>query len=215
MTETIRPYLELIYFVTGGPLLAIFAFLALKQITVAKQTARTASLREAYRLSAEQTHVYATEIVPRINALDQAIEEKRITFFENAKVTVEADSIRIERKPAPNEMQELVEVVPAFMEAVNRLETFSLYFTSKVAAEGIAYSSVGATYVRSVRKLLPLIVLSANNQNHKNIMKLFVLWHSRLEKERLEREKSSIESRLRTMKTEEVVPIGTSRGVDA
>lgn len=215
MIETIRPYLELIYFVTGGPVLAAVAFLALKQITVAKQTARTASLREAYRLSAEQAHVYATEIVPLLNILDQQIAEKKITLFDSAKVTVEAHAVRIERKPAPDEMEQLVAILPAFMDATNRLETLSLYFTSKVAAEGVAYTSIGATYVRSVRKLLPLIVLSANNKNHENIMKLFLLWHGRLEKERLEREKDSIEAKLREMKTEEVIAIGTSRGGDA
>lgn len=213
--DTIRPYFELLYFVTGGPLLAIFAFMALKQITVARDVARTASLREAYRLAAEQAHIYATEIVPKLNELDRQIDENKITLFETAQVTVERNGVRIERKTSKADLEQLVQIVPAFMAVVNRMEIFALYFTSKVAAEGIAYSSVGATYVRSVRRLLPLLVVSANNKNHENLMKLFLLWHERLEKERLEREKASIESKLCNMKAEEVVPIGGASANEA
>jgi len=206
--ETLRPYLEALYFLTGGPLLAVFAFLALKQIQVAKQAAKTSSLREAYRLAAERAHMYATEIVPKLNELDKLIDEKKITFFRDAKVTVQKDQVRILRRRAENELNELVQIVPLFMETVNEMETFALWFTSKVAAESIAYSSVGPSFVRSVHKLLPLLVVSANNQNHENLMRLFLLWHERLEKGRLEREKSSLEAKLRGMKAEEVVPIG-------
>jgi hypothetical protein len=213
--DTIRPYLELLYFVTGGPLLAIFAFMALKQITVARNAARTSSLREAYRLAAEQAHVYATEIVPKLNELDRLIDENKITLFDTAKVTVERNGVRIERKTSKADIEQLVQIVPAFAAVVNRMETFALYFTTKVAAEGIAYSSVGATFVRSVRRLLPLLVISANNKNHENLMRLFLLWHERLEKDKLEREKTSIESKLRNMKAEEVVPIGGASSNEA
>jgi hypothetical protein len=206
--EIIRPYLEAIYFVTGGPLLAVFAFLALKQIQVAKQTAKTSSLREAYRLAAEQAHVYATEIIPKLNELDRLINEKKITLFSEAKVTVQKGQVRIVRTKAGNELDQIIQILPLFLETINRMETFALWFTSKVAAESIAYSSVGPSFVRSVQKLLPPIVVSANNQNHENLMRLFLLWYERLEKGRLERERSTLEAKLRGMKAEEVVPIG-------
>lgn len=206
--ETLRPYFEILYFVTGGPVLAFFAFLALKQIAVAKQTSKTASLREAYRLAAEQVHVYATEIVPKLNEIDKAIKEKEITFFANSSVKVEGNSVRIERKSAEGDIKGLVEIASLVASSINRLETFSLFFTSKVASEKVAYSSVGATYVRSVTLLMPLIVPSALNKNHENIMQLFLLWHNRLEGERLEHERDELESKLGRMKKSELVPIG-------
>ena len=208
--ETLRKILELIYFVTGGPVLALFAFFALKQITVAKQASKTASLRDAYRLAAEQSHCYATEIVPKLNELDRAIKENDVTFLVDVKVTISQYRVKVERSPGNVDVEKLVAIVPAFMEAINRLETFSLFFTSRVADERIAFSSVGATFVSSVKDLLPLLVISANNGNHENVIKLFLLWNHRLEKQKLDRQKGSIEARLREMKPKELYPIGVS-----
>jgi hypothetical protein len=208
--ETLRKILELIYFVTGGPFLALFAFFALKQITVAKQVSKTASLRDAYRLAAEQCHCYATEIVPKLNELDRAVKENDVTFLDNTKVTISQHRVDVERSPGNVDVDKLVAIGPAFMEAINRLETFSLFFTSRVADEQIAFSSVGETFVSSVKRLLPLLAISAKNGNHQNALKLFLLWNHRLEKQKLDRQKSSIEARLREMKPIEVYPIGVS-----
>jgi hypothetical protein len=209
--ETLRKILELLYFVTGGPVLALFAFFALKQITVAKQASKTASLRDAYRLAAEQANSYATEIVPKLNELDQVLKENDVTFLDDANVIVSQYRVEVERAPGNVDVDKLVAIIPAFMQAINRLETFSLFFTSRVADERIAFSSVGTTFVSSVKPLLPLLVISANNGNHENHIKLFLLWNHRLETQKLEREKGSIEARLREMKPRELYPIGVSR----
>jgi hypothetical protein len=205
--ETLRKILELLYFVSGGPVLALFAFFALKQITVAKQASKIASLRDAYRLAAEQAHSYATEIVPKLNALYRAAKESGFTLFDDAKVTIFDHRVEIERAPGNVDIDKLETIIPVFMEAINRLETFSLFFTSKVADERIAFSSVGATFVFNVKRLLPLLVISANNGNHENVMRLFLLWNRRIEMQKLEREKGSIEAQLRGMKPKELYPI--------
>jgi len=210
MIDTLRPYLELLYFITGGPVLALFAFLALKQITVAKQNARTASQREAYRIAAEQVQSYANDIVPLLNDLDRLIDEKKISGFSEAKIEVEKNGIKVKNKWGEGDIDKLIEIAPTLVTTLNRLEVFALFFTSRIAAEQVAYSSIGATYVRSVNKLLPAFIGLATEKSYANILKLFLLWHQRRETERLVQEKAEIQKRLRAIADKKIEPIGTN-----
>lgn len=206
--ETIRPYLEALYFITGGPLLAVFAFLALKQITVAKQNSRTQSLRDAYRLAAEQVRFYAEQIVPNLNEIDKLLVEKKIHYVDTAVIEVKFDSISVAGAPSDEDIDKMIEIAPIVVTTLNRLETFAIFFVSKVAAENVAYSSIGKTYVSSVKALLPLFITSAKNKSYESITRLFILWHSRLEAERLEQESNNLRAQLRSLKTKNTVPIG-------
>lgn len=207
---TIKPYLEVIYFLTGGPGLAFIGYLALNQISVSKEASRTAALRDAYRISAEQTHVFATEIVPRLDALDQLIADEKITYFSDAEVIIEGNNIRINSKKDKDYSVQFRKIAPTCLEAVNRLETFSLYFTSKVAAEEIAFSSIGASYVSAVKTIMPFIIVGAHKKNNQSILSLFCLWHGRLEAERLEKERIALEMKMKKLEPQVVVPIGTN-----
>lgn len=214
MIETLRPYLELIYFVTGGPLLAIFAFLALRQITVAKETSRIASQREAYRLASEQIRFYVDQVVPAINEFDKLVKGNNAEGILDAEIVIESEAIRVARAPSAIGADALAKfrtVLPAFAVVVNRLEAFSIFFTSGVAAEGVAYSSVGSTFERTVRRLLPLIIVQASGKNYENTLKLFLLWHNRLEKERLEEESSNIQNKLASLQDKKITPVGLEK----
>ena len=210
MIDTLRPYLELLYFITGGPVLAVFAFLALKQITVAKQNALTASQREAYRIAAEQVKCYAHEVVPLLDELDKLIEEKAINVFSNAQIEVEDSGVRVKNEWSDSDLDKLIEIAPILTSALNRLEVFALFFTSRVASEQIAYSSIGATYVLSVKKILPAFIGLANRNNYENILKLFLLWHQRRQSEQLEQEKADIQKRLSKIGDKKIEAIGTN-----
>lgn len=210
MIDTLRPYFELLYFITGGPVLALFAFLALKQITVAKQNARTASQREAYRIAAEQVQIYASDIIPLLNDLDRLIDEKKMSGFSDAKIEVEKNGIKVKKKWGEGDIDKLIEIAATLVTTLNRLEVFALFFTSRIAAEQVAYSSIGVTYVRSVNKLLPAFIGLADEKSYENVLKLFLLWHQRRETERLVQEKAEIQKRLRTMGDKKIEPIGTN-----
>lgn len=224
MIAEVKPYLEILYFITGGPVLALCAFYALKQISLAKNTVditmqqlsqsekslKTASLRDAYKISADQVHIYATDIVPRLNEIDKYIKEQELTVFTKSVVSVESDGIRVSTKGVEGAVDQLIKIAPVCTDAVNRLETFSLYFISKVASEELAFSSIGATYVSSVGKLLPFIVITSGGENFNNILKLYSSWSMRLEKQKLEKDRRALEKKLKGMKSDVVAPIGTT-----
>ena len=213
MVQTIRPYLELIYFITGGPLLALFALLALRQISVAKRSSQLACRREALRLASEQVHHYAEDIVPAINELNDLIKVNDADILFDGEVVVESDSIRVKRSSSGKgaDMYKKFEtILPAFAVVINRLEAFSIFFVSGVASEKVAYSSVGPTFVRTVKRLMPLIIVqTTKGKNYENLSKLFILWHNRLEKDRLEEESANIRDKLTSLKDRKITPVGS------
>lgn len=212
MISELRPYIELIYFVTGGPVLALFAFFALRQITVSKENSRIASQREAYRLASEQVRFFVDYFIPAINDLYQVAEENNANEIFEAKVIVENGSVKVsgfKLSKIPDINNKLKLIIPPYSVAINRLEAFSLYFVSGVAAETIAYSSVGETFERIVKRLMPLIISSASGKTYDNVMKLFIMWHNRLEKEKLEAQKSDLQNRLASIQDKKITPVGT------
>lgn len=213
MLEAIRPYLELLYFVTGGPLLLAVAVFALEQIRVAKDNAKLAARRDAYRLAAEQVKVYVSEIIPLCESLDKICKDAGINMDNVGEVLSEGETVRVKLKRgdadkllnAPNSEA----LLAAFLTLVNRLETFSVFFTSKVAAEGVAFGSVGRGFVKAVRPLMPLIVVLGRDGHWSCVRKLWVTWHRRLEHETLQSEAARIHKALSALKPNEIIALGT------
>ena len=210
MIDTIQPYFELIYFIAGGPVLAVMAFWALKQITVLKHNAKIASIREAYRISAEQVNVYLTHIVPALNELDKQIKANGLTFLDNPDITVGADSIAVNVPLRDDDIAKIINIASPLLNVLNRLETFSLYFTSQVAAEEVAYTSIGGSFVFSLKRLLPALIPLAQDKHFESTLKLFHIWFHRLEAEKLKDQEADIQQKLKTHKTIKISPIGTS-----
>ena len=202
---------ELIYFLTGGPVLAYIAFRALKQIEVTRETARTAALRDSIRLAGEQVRVFAIELLPRLDAVYKLIKREEFAFVANARLSVEGNRLVVTGASAlsPEGFDQLRPLLPQVLEALNQLETFAFYFTSGIADEQVAYSSVGAAYVSSVKDLVPLMILTSDDEHHQATIKLFHLWRERREKAKLERDRAELEAKARALKPREILPIGT------
>lgn len=213
--QSIKDILEIIYYICS-PVLAFFAFRALGQIREAKlQVSETiksrvlSSKREAYKVAADKCEYYLTAIIPQINVLDKFIEEKDITFFDKSSVKINKDNIQVKAVFKDEAEAELVYVILPCLEVFNPLESFSLFFISGIADEGIGYLTVGTTFCNSVKKYLPLLVLLSDGKHFTNTLRLFRMWNSRLEKELLEKEKSRIEKKLNENPTITIKNIGT------
>ena len=214
--EITKNILEIIYFLSG-PLIAVFAFMALNQIKISKQQLQNDnkilninSKRESIKLATEQCNIFMKEIIPNINMLDNIIEELKIDFYKKAQVTIEQGKISISPETQNDyfKIKYSKEYIQCILEVLNSIEVFSIYFSSRIADENIAYLSVGETYCGTVKKLLPDIILVGKGNHFKNILPLFMLWHFRLKKEKLENEKKKLEKELTTIKTQRVNPIG-------
>lgn len=218
MEET-KKILEIIYFLSG-PVIAVFAFMALHQIKIAKQQLendknilRINSKRESIKLATEQCDNYMKNIMPDINELEEYLEKMKIDFLKKSKVTIEQDSISVEPYIDDEDYKKYIDMncIRKRLKVENALETFSIYFTSGIADEKIAYLTLGRTYCYIVEKLLPDILYKSNDGEYfKNIIQLFNLWYFRIQQEKIQKEKSELEKKLGSIKTRGINTIGVN-----
>lgn len=214
--QNLKDWLEIIYFISG-PAVAVFAFLALGQIRVAKEqleaqrrSLQISSKRDALRLTADQLTEYSTKIVPLINAFDQKVKTENVTFFSKFKVEVCQDSIKVSPLSTDVDINDAMKVRSEFVTVANSLEAFSSYFASGVADEGMAYLSLGTTFCGTVKHLAPLLVrLGADDRRFSAMLHLFTIWSCRLEAETLNKQKREIEDKLKTKSTVTIKTVGT------
>lgn len=199
------------YIETGLQLaIAIAAFIALRQISITKQLAKTNAKRESIRLTADQCHIYGEKHIPLLRDLDVAIKEHNFRFLTESKIEIDGTTIKVKpfhRYPEHNAAVE--KVAPYMAAAYNALNSFALYFVSGVADERYAYTTLGTSYCNSVRTLLPFIVGWSSKTKEDNILRLFTLWNSRKENEENQRELEKLKIKLAQNGAVEIRPIGT------
>ncbi len=89
--------------------------------------------------------------------------------------------IRLSYKLRDNFIDEVKSVGLEFLDVLNSMEAFSVFFISRVAAEEIAFSSVGETFCKTAKQFLPIIVLTGKGHSFSNLVKLFLIWNERIE----------------------------------
>ncbi|PIB30960.1 hypothetical protein BFP77_02565 [Maribacter sp. 4U21] len=191
--ELTKDILEIIYYLTAGPLLVYIAIRGLKQIKVAKQNSRTNNKREAFKSAAEQCCVFGEKIIP----LEGNLRDEKHSFFDKFNVKIKEKGFEI--KPNGDVLEDEIDKLnnsKYITDLLNSLEGFAVYFISGVAAEKIGYITTGRSYCEIVKRLMPVIALSFKNGHYKNLMLLFIEWNNRLEKEKLEFKKREIEKKL-------------------
>lgn len=210
---TFRAILELIYFISG-PILVIIAGIGLRQLKIAKDASRLQATRESLSLSADRCSHYISNIIPLVNNLSKSIKENDIKYFSLFEVSVNGDSIRISPKGSKQDLNKehdkLPTIISELLPVYNSLEAFSVFFTHRVADEEVAFSSVGHTFCYSVRNYLPdLFPYSRSTGHYKNLIKLFLIWNTRIESEKLKLDRQRIENELSKIEDKFVRPIGT------
>jgi len=209
--ETTKNILEIIYFISG-PVLAFFAFMALRQISETKKSRIISSKREAYKIAADKCEFFSLHIIPLINNLDDVVRERGITLFKKLKIEITSDKIHVEKFLKDNEeTDKIFSIIPQFLDLANQLDSISLFFVSGIADENIGYLGIGEIYCETVKKYTPLIVLFTREvpQDSNSLIDLFTIWNARLEKDRLEKEKKIIDIQLRDIKESSIKTIGT------
>jgi hypothetical protein len=216
-TENIRTLLELASF-ASGPLVLIVAILGLRQlyfaqgqIDTAKGIFRKQSIRESFIAAANECRNFSDTMMPTINTIDKFIEDNKITIFQDAKIIETENGFKIDMSQIkPDDVIKLSEIDGIFNKYFNGMELFALHFVSRIADENIAFLMMGKPYVEEVEQMAVLLPLTNSSQDDfKAIWPLYFSWKARLQKQKLEKEKSEIESKLKTIKYEPKKAIGT------
>lgn len=203
-----RDILEILYFISGI-VVALAALVALYQIVLTKRVSQVNAKRAAFALAAEQCRYYLTQVIPLLDALDKKMDEMGVKSFGTTDIHIEKDGVRFSVKIKKQTEKQIEDLARPTLDAYNALEAFSVNFTTGVAAESVAFSSVGCTFCSSIEKLLPELVPLSESGYFQNAVRLFVLWYPRLKKRELEQKKLLLERECEKISEVRIKAIGT------
>lgn len=186
--------LEMLYYLSA-PFVAFTALIAIKQIRTSREISKTNSIRESMKLSADQCKVFSDKIIPQIDEIDKIVKEKNITYFKESKLTIDEKSFTLTPCSDQKKYDAAFELAPQFHKISNDLDVVSIYFTSGVANEMIAYKAFGNVYCKFIKQYAAFII-PPNIDVPSSLLDLFFLWNRRLENEKLEQKKESLQKEL-------------------
>ena len=95
------------------------------------------------------------------------------------------------------------------LDVVNSMNSFSIYFTSSVADEKVAYGVMGKTYISTVETYMPWInTVYELDGYYKSLVDLYVIWKSRDMNEKLQDKIKGLNEELKKTETSNTSPIG-------
>ena len=124
--EIFKDIIELLYY-ASGPIIAIFAFKGLKQLSISKQNAKIAAKRDSFRLAAEQCSKFLENIEPKLNELDNLLAKGTCDFITKSQVNILDNSFSVKFHKG-GDSKEFELVISKVMEVLNCFEAFSLFF---------------------------------------------------------------------------------------
>ncbi|WP_455288189.1 hypothetical protein [Vibrio parahaemolyticus] len=184
------------------------AYKALDQIKVTKELAKVSSKREAYKVTADECKYYSEKIIPLIDNLDSRIEELDVQMFTKSKVKVENNKIAVSPYFQYDHHDSAMDKIASELIAVsNSLSDFATYFTLGIADEQLAYKTMSYTYCNTVKKYAPILIRLAAKED--SVFQLFIIWNTRMEREKALDEKKKLEEKIKRSADITVNPIGT------
>ncbi len=199
-------FLEAGYYLSTMVLLVV-AIIGLKQLKISRENAKITATRESLKLANSQIHYYLTEIIKLQDLLFAEIDRLGIKLFDKAEVHIKDNSIKVNLKSAYKEREKIKDIT-CLLDVFNAMESFSSFFTSGVADETTAFSSIGKTYCNTIKTLMPILIILAPG-GFTNIFKLFLLWNNRIEEQKLQDKKRNIENELSRIDNKIIYPLGT------
>lgn len=226
--DRFRYWMEIVYF-SSGPILAVFAALALRQITHAKRAVEVAkadivtrSRRESVVLAAEKIEEFATETFPVLNAFFELAGEKGMPLKKWGLANQLFDSTSLEESDDAKVWLDAVksqpEVHKSAIRILNMFEAFAIYFANGAADEQIAFPALGNVYCRYVIWLAPLLIALRTPKvdgqpaggYFKNLVTLYDRWSARLKKQLLAAKAAQISREMLTIDDSTMPLIGLS-----
>jgi hypothetical protein len=207
----IKSIIELIYLLAAGPILAYVGIKGLKQLKILKKHFRLNSMREAFKVAAEQCNHFSKEIIPLYRKFMKEIDDNNIKFLDNFEINIKKNHYKV----SPTE-----DIATADLNALNsseyltdllnNIEGYSLYYASRVADEKVGYITTGKCYCEMVMKLLPLFITEFQKGYFKNTSLIFGIWYNRQQKEKLTLEKKQLEKEIKEIPAGSISAIGTN-----
>jgi hypothetical protein len=221
--------------------IAVVSVLGLKQLSIAKDSINTQSLRDAKRLSAEYVYLYLERIVgyecdvsmlskEQLKLLKDFRYSSDDEDFLNVKEIAKLDPTKklTNRKKRDEYIKELIEAARPYFGLLNELEAFSSVVVSGILDENAMFRAVGQNFVNHIQKRNLehfLRFYCKNNNLYTNLFEMYDLWNTRLVVDETETKLRSLEKNISTtikdiknlrervdkIETRTIEPIGVNR----
>jgi hypothetical protein len=212
MIAQLRPWIELLYFVSGV-VVAVCVAIGLKQIRLLKKDIRLRNERAAKEKAIEYASRYLCNYV-RLSGV--FFDEYRAAGLEPYPGPVGDFTPRSFRGLRIAEMAQKRFALGSWLPAMNELEAICAAFTSGVADEAAGFKIVGRSFCRTVESDYDLIALSRDiagsaHAYWSNIEQLYKMWSPRLEEAELRKAKERLDGRIASVAARgtKINPIGT------
>lgn len=193
----LRLLIEVIYFLCG-PLLVVAGFFVIQQIKLAKDINRNNSLRESYKLSAEQCGIFAEKIMPLMKQFEEIIEKEKIEYFTKSVVKIDGYKVSIQSCKEMPEYKRMEIYLPLLEDILNKMESFALYFDTRIANEKTAYLTLGEIYCGFIERYFALIFPLCRNSS-KALLGLFFLWRQRKASMEMDRKREELQKEIKDL----------------
>lgn len=214
-TSILRNNLEALYFVTNSFLLLV-AIVGLRQLSIAKETSKMNAKRESFHLAAEQCTHFLNYIIPLSHEAHNSFESKSIGTFGEVKFNVQDKKISFDIKLNKKNFllgtdKKNIEEMTKMITLLNAIEAYSVFFTHRVADEKVAFSTIGSTYCKLVKDYFPFVLIYSNygEKGYSNIIKLYIAWSQKLEKQKVLKNKLEAEEKAKGIVTIDFKSLGT------
>jgi hypothetical protein len=205
LISSFRSILEILYFVTSPFILAV-AIIGLKQLTISKENAKINAKRDSFKLAAEQSKYYFEYIIPKLNDIDESMNKVKLASLGEADVSMSGKELILKYKLNPNIH---IDLMSQIVETLNVIEGVAIFFTSGVAEEKVAFSTIGKTFTNSMEKFLAFICDVQKDGYYHNILELYILWNDRFNKQNALNSKIEAEKKLSEQCIIKMSTIGT------
>ena len=183
---TTRAILELLYFASGIAI-AVAALLALKQIRLTKQIAKTNARRESVKLAADLCRYFAENVVPFWTKTTEEYNSAKFTFLavnppQGQPPFVIKDGEIVAHCFDLNKLSQEVPKANFAVNFLNTLEAFAIPFAAGVADEEIGYKETARPFCQAAQSYMPLLfqMRAQNAGRFESIVKLYGTWTNRL-----------------------------------
>ena len=177
--EVVRPWLELLFFLSGA-VLAAAAVYGLKQVSLLKRDFEVRNERAAKEKATEYAQRYLSNYVRLYNGAYAESEAKGLRSYEG--VVGGFDNFR---HLEDSVKEGAIERGVLFLSALNELQSIAAAYATGVADEGVGFEIIGRTFCASVRSVYDVLTLCRGDNAYpyyQSIVDLYGLWRPRLKK---------------------------------
>ncbi|MGD1278764.1 MAG: hypothetical protein ABR964_16245 [Tepidisphaeraceae bacterium] len=199
----LRPWLESAFFLSNILLLLVAAYGA-QQIILLKRDIETKNLRASKEMTAQYCGLFAQFVLMRRRFVREC-EEAGLELYSGDVGDFSLQGFDVGKwKPIVEKKMKLDTAIAA----LNQLEQISMVFLSRAADEGVAFKTFGRAFCATVGTHYDIFTIRGSEQYFQNVIELYKLWSSRIERNKLTKERDAIEERIRSTPNKEIPPIG-------